>query len=683
MRITTRLRIASSVTIVALLILVPLLIRAASEFRDAKSDYVLADAIQENYFERASFRDQYFLHREERVRVQWDANKAFSDSLLRQAEKQFQDEKERQLIERLRRNIDETAAIFHRIVSTAKLFGISGGNRHAYDELDRRLYSQLLLKASAVRDTTNALQNASAQRVEQTYRDLVLLIGVFAITLALSTLQASVQINRLIRRRLAPLHAGAKNVADGHLDYRIECDGSDEFTELGRSINGMTESLQASTQRLEAEISAHLKAEEMLRKLSAAVEQSPTSTLITDLDASIEYVNPRFSEVTGYSAAEAVGQNPRILQSGQTAGEIYRELWNKLSGGQNWNGELLNKRKNGEFYWEETHIAPIRNAAGEITHYVAIKTDISARKQTEEKLQLAASVFTHAREGIMVTSTDGTIIDINDAFTRITGYSRDEAIGENPRLLRSGRQDKEYYIAMWRGLTEDGYWYGEVWNRRKNGEVYAEMLTVSTVRDSQGKPRQYVALFSDITGLKEHEKQLEHIAHYDALTNLPNRVLFADRLHQAMVQAQRNGKRLAVAYLDLDGFKAINDTHGHEAGDQLLIAVASRLTQVLREGDTVARIGGDEFVAILLDVADDETSISTLTRMVTAAAQPVPFGDAILQVSTSIGVTFYPQAEEVDADQLLRQADQTMYQAKQAGKNRFHVFNAAPEANVV
>ncbi len=317
-----------------------------------------------------------------------------------------------------------------------------------------------------------------------------------------------------------------------------------------------------------------------------------------------------------------------------------------------------------------------RNGDGKPFRMIVTPADIAERKQAEEKLLLATCVFTHVREGIMITATDGTIIDVNDAFTRITSYSRDEVLGRNPRLLNSGRQEKEFYAAMWRDLIENGFWYGEVWNRRKNGEVYAEMLTISAVRDAEGVTQQYVALFSDITPLKEHQKQLEHIAHYDALTTLPNRVLLADRLHQAMAQAQRRGQRLVVAYLDLDGFKAINDRHGHDAGDQLLMTVATRMKQVLREGDTLARLGGDEFVAVLVDLAHIVANVPMLTRLLATVAQPVQVGDILLQVSASLGVTFYPQTEDVDADQLLRQADQAMYQAKLTGKNRYHFFDA-------
>lgn len=308
---------------------------------------------------------------------------------------------------------------------------------------------------------------------------------------------------------------------------------------------------------------------------------------------------------------------------------------------------------------------------------IAIEKSLAA-----EKLHLVASVFTFAREGILITKVDGSIVDVNEAFTRITGYSHDEVIGRNPRLLNSGRHTKEFYAAIWSDLLGKGHWYGEIWNRHKNGLVFATMQTISAVRDEQGSIQQYVALFSDITALKEHESQLEHIAHYDALTNLPNRVLLADRLQHGIVQAQRNKQLLAVAYIDLDGFKAVNDSHGHEVGDQLLITISAHMKQVLREGDTLARLGGDEFVAVLLNLTDSVSSVPILNRLLSAAAEAVQIGNYTLQVSASLGVTFFPQTETVDADQLLRQADQSMYQAKLAGKNRYHVFDAERDNSV-
>ena len=307
---------------------------------------------------------------------------------------------------------------------------------------------------------------------------------------------------------------------------------------------------------------------------------------------------------------------------------------------------------------------------------------MQARIAADDKLRLAASVFTHAREGIIITDHRSLIVDVNDAFTRITGYRRDEVLGRNPKLLNSGRQDKAFYADMWDALNREGFWCGEIWNRRQNGELYAAMLTISRVSDDHGRVQQYVALFSDITAAKEHQNQLEHIAHHDALTNLPNRVLLSDRMEQALDQANRRKQRLAVAYVDLDGFKAINDTHGHEVGDQMLLALSNRMKQVLRESDTLARLGGDEFVAVLVDLQHSTDSTQTLSRLLNAASQPVQLGELQLRVSASVGVTYYPQADEVDADKLLRQADQAMYQAKLAGKNRYHVFDDVQDRSV-
>ncbi len=309
-----------------------------------------------------------------------------------------------------------------------------------------------------------------------------------------------------------------------------------------------------------------------------------------------------------------------------------------------------------------------------------VVTDISARKQAESELRRAASVFTHSGEGIMITSSDGKIIDVNEAFCRITGYSRQEVLETPPELFRSGSQDDNFYQGVWDALTATGRWCGEVWNRRKSGEMYAALLNVSTVQDGQGNTVQYVALFSDITAIKDHQSHLEHIAHFDALTNLPNRLLLADRLQQAMGHARRRDQLLAVAYLDLDGFKDVNDRYGHDMGDRMLVRLATAMKDAMRVGDTLARIGGDEFVAVLVDLDGMEGCGPMLKRLLEAAAVPVTMGDSVLRCSISIGVTFYPQAVNMDAEQLLRQADQAMYQAKLSGKNRYQIFDAVHES---
>jgi len=396
---------------------------------------------------------------------------------------------------------------------------------------------------------------------------------------------------------------------------------------------------------------------------------------------SLKFVNQKALELTGYSREELISlpfmefiyDDDKILMRNNFQKQLDGEAVE-----QRYQIRILTKSK--QLRWVEMSGATIEWEGHPATFNFV--TDITKRKEAEEKLQLSASVFSHAREGIIITDANRKIIEVNDAFTRITGFSRDDALGESPSILSSGRHEKEFYDAMWEDLNKNGHWYGEVWNRRKNGEIYAEILTISAVQDAQGVIHQYVALFSDITTLKEHESQLEHIAHFDTLTGLPNRVLLADRLRQGMTQAQRRDQKLAVVFLDLDAFKIINDTHGHAAGDQLLKTVANHMKMSLREGDTLARIGGDEFVAVLLDLDNTDASEPMLSRLIEAATKPVYVDGLVLQVTASLGVTFYPQADEVDADQLLRQADQAMYLAKQAGKNRYQIFDAEQDRNV-
>ena len=302
---------------------------------------------------------------------------------------------------------------------------------------------------------------------------------------------------------------------------------------------------------------------------------------------------------------------------------------------------------------------------------------ILANKEKDKRaneLALAACVFTCAREGIIITDATATIIDVNDTFACITGFSREEVIGHNPRFLKSGRQTSDFYVGLWQALKEEGFWSGEIWNRRKNGEVYAEMKTISAVRDEQGITTHYVALGNDITVMKEHQGQIDHVAHYDVLTNLPNRSILADRLSQAMLQCSRHQHSLAVAFIDLDYFKDVNDTHGHDVGDELLIALSLRMKKALRKGDTLAHIGGDEFVAVLADLVKVEDCEPVLERLLWACSEPFTIGERSLKLSASIGVTIYPQ-DSADADQLIRHADQAMYVAKGSGKNQYHLFD--------
>ncbi|WAR43023.1 EAL domain-containing response regulator [Methylomonas rapida] len=294
------------------------------------------------------------------------------------------------------------------------------------------------------------------------------------------------------------------------------------------------------------------------------------------------------------------------------------------------------------------------------------------RKEAEQRL--AASVFAHSHDGIVITDAENRIINVNAAFTRISGYQLEEVVGKNPAVLKSGRQSAEFYQAMWQALANGDHWSGEIWNRNKRGEVYAALTSISVVRDDQDHIHHYIGLFSDITRLKKQQHDLERIAHFDPLTGIPNRVLLNDRIQQALAHTRRAKKLLAVCYLDLDGFKPINDQFGHETGDQLLIDVTKRIKECLRASDTLARVGGDEFVLLISDINDVSECKSVLDRILIKVAQPgVIYGHGVA-VSASLGFTFYPD-DFNDAETLIRHADQAMYVAKQRGKNRHHLFD--------
>ncbi|MDD2884717.1 MAG: EAL domain-containing protein [Dechloromonas sp.] len=300
--------------------------------------------------------------------------------------------------------------------------------------------------------------------------------------------------------------------------------------------------------------------------------------------------------------------------------------------------------------------------------------NMAAARMDESQLRLAASVFANAHDGIMITDASGVVLDINRAFTRATGFTPDEMIGKTPRRLRSGRQGAEFYAAFWDSLRQRGFWRGEIWNCHKDGHHFVVLMSISAVYDAFGSLTHYVAIYSDITPLKESQQRLEHLAYHDDLTGLPNRVMLGQRIEEAKAQALRGGQALAICFLDLDNFKPVNDLHGHQQGDRLLVEVASRLKSCLRRGDTVARFGGDEFALLLVDLDNESQVEELLGEVLERVAQPYRINDVLSQISASIGYTLFPD-DNGDTDSLFRHADQAMYQAKQEGRNRFQRFD--------
>ncbi len=286
---------------------------------------------------------------------------------------------------------------------------------------------------------------------------------------------------------------------------------------------------------------------------------------------------------------------------------------------------------------------------------------------------LMSTVFKNAREGVMITAPDTTIISVNAAFSEVTGYSQEEVIGKRPSMFRSTRQDDLFYSHMWQEIARFGQWQGEIWNRNRDGEDYLEWLSIAAVTGNDGEVSHYVGIFSDITTEKESEERLRYLAHYDQLTGLPNRILFNDRLHQAIAQAQREQRQTAVMFLDLDGFKDVNDTLGHNSGDELLRQVAQRLTACLRAVDTVARFGGDEFTIVITAIEGNEDVMRVARKITQEVARPYEIDGVLASVTTSIGISFYPN-DSMIPNQLIQQADNAMYHAKRHGKDHFEFY---------
>ena len=337
--------------------------------------------------------------------------------------------------------------------------------------------------------------------------------------------------------------------------------------------------------------------------------------------------------------------------------------------------EWLYLRKDGGPFSVQLSNTCVVNHDAQITGFLFVGIDISQRKGAEKRLQLAHKVIENTSEGIVVTDPTGTIVDVNPAHLKTMGYSRDEVIGNNPRLWKSGRHDQTFYQNMWRKLLKDGIWEGEIWDRRKDGEVFPKWLSINAIKDDQGTVLNYVALSTDITQQKATEQELENLAFYDPLTQLPNRTLFKDRLEHELLIAKRFNRPLGLMFLDLDRFKDVNDTLGHDIGDLLLEKVARRLEGCLRASDTVCRLGGDEFTVILTEISSPDALAHVAENMITAINEAFVLNNQQVFISTSIGIALFPD-DGLDFGTLTRHADIAMYKCKEAGRDNYSFYTA-------
>ena len=446
--------------------------------------------------------------------------------------------------------------------------------------------------------------------------------------------------------------------------------------------------LSADNSFLDLDVTGRRRAEIQLlatdEKLRALYELSPLGIALTDMRGRYLEVNEAFQRICGYSEEELRALDYWALTPPEYEADEARQLESLERTGYYGPYEKEYVRKDGS-------LVPLRLIGMLVTggdgrkHIWSIVEDIADRKRIETDLRIAACAF-DAQVGIIVTDVHGVILRANEAFCATTGYSAGELVGQTPRLFKSGRHDANFYAALWRSLGQAGVWQGEIWDRRKNGEVYPKWMTISAVKDDKGATTHYVSTHSDISERKAAEEEIKHLAFYDPLTQLPNRRLLLDRLHQALATSRRIARHGALLFIDLDNFKILNDTLGHDQGDLLLQQVAERLSSCVREGDTVARLGGDEFVVMLENLSEgiDEAAAQVEVvggKIVAALNAAYLLGGHEHHGTASIGATLFGARQET-MEELLKQADLAMYQAKASGRNVLRFFDPRMQAAV-
>jgi diguanylate cyclase (GGDEF)-like protein/PAS domain S-box-containing protein len=844
-------------TVAAVVILVPVLYWAFSAYRAVQSGSDLVDAIGRNFTERASFRDQYFLYREDRARMLWDESKVHSDQLLRAAKSRLQGEADQKAVERIRRSVEETAIVFHRIVDNSRSLKSATGNREVFEELDKRLYSQLLLKAADVRDAISAIQSSSAMQEQQAYRRFTMISYVLALLLATIIVLNAVQIGSLIRRRLLTLHDGANRVVGGNLAYRIESGSGDEFSEIADAINSITEKLQVLTQDLEAKVRSRTaeleQSETRLRSVFNAmsegfsIQEAVCDEAGKPIDLRFIAANPAFESQTGLKNATTLGHTLRELFPQAESYWIERYGKVALSGeATSFDAEFgpLNKHYQvSAFQIEPGRVGITFMDISERKQHEARQLLVSQRMEVLLKLPAAADgrseteflqygldqvealtgsqiAFVHFvnddQETIeLLTWSQATLKDyctatfdrhypisqagiwadalrqrqpvlIND-YAKAPGkhglpegHARLErlisvpvidvglvrmmlGVGNKPQpyseldvettrllaeslwhivsqrraeaALRKSQQSLNqaqfiagignYALDLSTGLWEsshaldqlfgidaayersvqgweelihpddrammDEHFKGEVLGQRKpfDREYRIQRHNDKELRwvhglgvlefDTQGQPLQMHGTIQDITERKIAQEQIQALAFSDPLTGLPNRRLLMDRLEQALTAAARHGLRDALLFIDLDNFKTINDTLGHDKGDLLLKQISQRLLGCVREGDTVARLGGDEFVVLLQNLSSTMPEAAAQAqgvaqKILSALAQSYELEGHGHHSTASIGFTLFGGAQRENIEEPLKRAELAMYEAKAAGRNSLRFF---------
>jgi diguanylate cyclase (GGDEF)-like protein/PAS domain S-box-containing protein len=469
--------------------------------------------------------------------------------------------------------------------------------------------------------------------------------------------------------------------SEGELSGAIET--LQDITERRRDqqlLQDRTQALQKAYENMEERVQERTAAlSQQLHFQQQLIEAIPGPVFYKDLHARYLGFNSAFEAFIGRPASDLIGKLPHECFSKEQADQYLaadRELLQR-PGFQIYEGQA--RYADGDLRDVMFHKATFTQADGTVGGLVGVMLDISERKRMEENLRQAATVFDNSAEGVVVSTSNGLIIAVNRAFTEITGYLEAEVLGRNPRMLQSGRHDQHFYKEMWATMAHTGRWQGEVWNRRKNGDIYPEWISIRSVHNQAGKLTHYVATFSDITQQKQTEERIQLLAFTDPLTGLPNRRLLMDRLQHALIVSARSQRHGALFFIDLDDFKGLNDTRGHHVGDLLLKQVAKRIEACVREGDTVARLGGDEFVVMLEGLGDSALEATgqaelVVNKVMQALNEPYTLLERVHHNTPSIGVTLFGD-QMSDLDELLKQADMAMYRAKASGRNAMRFFD--------
>lgn len=441
-------------------------------------------------------------------------------------------------------------------------------------------------------------------------------------------------------------------------------------------VEERTVELTVANQKLLLEISERKQTKEALQKsesrLRTLVENIPEKIIMKDKNLVYMLSNNNYVRDMGIQSEEIMGKTDYDFYPPDLAEKYMAEDREVMASGKTMNIEEIHTHNGKELVMQVVR-TPVYNSQSNVVGVLCIFRDITKRKRIEEELRLSATVFENTNEGVIITDKDANIVAVNQSFTEITGYTSEEVIGKNPKLLKSGRHDQAFYQTIWTSIQEKGQWKGEIWNRRKNGEVYPQWLNISVVKNNQSEVINYVAVFSDISTLKQSEEQLEHLATHDTLTNLPNRLLFNDRLEHALKYAKRHDTKVSLLYIDLDNFKGINDCFGHPFGDRLLQVVADRLTTCVRDEDTVARLGGDEFTIIIEDIIHSYDAAVVAHRVLDSLSKPIAIEGHEIFTTASIGISLYPDHGN-DVHVLMKNADMAMYHAKKIGRNKYQFY---------